>query len=541
MRPDLKLFNYYMSFVEEDNGFSTTIMEQNLINYVHRQDGPMTWKKLDENWDTSCPDETDVEKGWKLKCTCSSLFENEERELGTFGLSLEFMVPNASGAILSPFEIESNHTPKFLSTVTVAAKGNASATRNLVLYGLEATGKSAITKFLLEALSSSNTINEASEPGIETRLRYAIIKSRECISGRHLLEATLGAVAKATEWEGNIPRCENLAQLVVEVRRILEGWRPLDRDEVKKQRFVLIPNLTSVFITTSPRPNFLHCPGAPHIQFPAYTKPELLQILSQTDPKPPLPNGLKETKDVWTRFCSAIWDTLAKHSGRDIISFRATSLRLWPSFIAPILNGTYTCHQFSRLLVFNRHLFQNTNLLVPNIVSNPSLPATLPNAPGIGTQLPYYSRLLLVAAYLASYNPPRTDQLFFMKTSASKRRKRGGGTALSKGRPGVTKHRKISRKLLGPQAFVLERMTAIFHALREDADATKRGKGVVSGAADIQMGIATLASMRLLIRMGGANGDAMEGGSRWRVAVGWEVVRGVARSLGVEAEEFLAE
>lgn len=134
-----------------------------------------------------------------------------------------------------------------------------------------------------------------------------------------------------------------------------------------------------------------------------------------------------------------------------------------------------------------------------------------------------------------------------MKHSAAKRRKKGGGTALTKGRPGVTKHRKISRKLLGPQAFVLERMLAIFHAILEDADGRgKYGKSregrEVAGAADIQMAIATLASLRLLVKVGAANmGDTLEGGSKYRVAVGWEVIRGVARSVGVELEDYLAD
>jgi origin recognition complex subunit 5 len=165
---------------------------------------------------------------------------------------------------------------------------------------------------------------------------------------------------------------------------------------------------------------------------------------------------------------------------------------------------------------------------------------------GIAAQLPYYSRLLLVAAYLASFNPAKTDAIHFMKAAAAKRRKKGGGTALA--RQGISKHRKISRKLLGAQAFVLERMLAIFHAIMDDADPnrkfTKRRdyRGDVVGAADIQMAIATLASLRLLIKMGPNNaGDTLDGGSRYRVAVGWDVVRSVARSVGVEAEDYLAE
>jgi origin recognition complex subunit 5 len=289
----------------------------------------------------------------------------------------------------------------------------------------------------------------------------------------------------------------------------------------------------------------------PHIHFPSYTNHELIQILSLTDPTPQLPS---RTKEVWVRFCSAVYDSLTKHSGRDILSFRTVCTRLWPAFIQPIQDGTYTSSQFSRVLVANRSLFQNENVLIPTIV--PPIPARSTTTAvvasandkekqnGITTQLPYYSRLLLVASYLASFNPPRNDSILFMKAASSKRRKRGGGTALS--RAGTSKHRKISRKLLGPQAFVLERMLAIFHAIRIDADG--RGKhnsgkgGKIEGGADIMMAIATLASLRLIVKMGPANAaDMLEGGSRYRVAVGWEVVRHVARSVGVEAEDYLTD
>jgi len=225
-------------------------------------------------------------------------------------------------------------------------------------------------------------------------------------------------------------------------------------------------------------------------------------------------------------------------------------LRLWPKFIRPIQGGTIYAKQVSRLITFNRPLLQNENALSSNIIPEPTSNCVIPIATsiqrddkGITAQLPYYSRLLLVAAYLASFNPPRTDQLFFMKVAAAKRRKKGGGTALTKGRPGVTKHRKISRKLLGPQAFVLERMLAIFHAIKEDADG--RGKYLkvrddkVAGSADIQMAIATLASLRLLVKTGAA--DGLDATGKYRIAVGWEVIRGVARSVGVEAEDYLAE
>ena len=144
--------------------------------------------------------------------------------------------------------------------------------------------------------------------------------------------------------------------------------------------------------------------------------------------------------------------------------------------------------------------------------------------------LPYYTKYLLSAAYLASYNPARQDLTFFTKASEKKRRKRGGGTAVSHFRP--SKHRKIQRRMLGPQAFVLERLLAIFHAILPHI--------ATSGNADIMTQVATLANLRLLTRTAGG-GDVLEAGTRWRVNVGWEYIRDLAQSLRFDIENYLLE
>jgi len=281
----------------------------------------------------------------------------------------------------------------------------------------------------------------------------------------------------------------------------------------------------------------------PHIEFTPYGKHELLVILSKVEANPQLPSGPEETESVWNKFCDSTWDALSKHSGSDLVSMRSVCLRLWPKFVRPILDGTHSGTEYHKVLIASKYLFQNDSVLAPNYMSEAR--PTKSSVPTIASQLPYYSKLLLVAAYLASYNKPASDQLYFMKGAAAKRRKKGGGTA--KSRPGVEKHRKISRKLLGPQGFVLERMLAIFHAILTDADG--RGKYMkgrtdrsLAGAADIQMAIATLASLRLIIKIGAANsGDSLEAATKYRVTISWEVIRGVARSVGVEAEDYLAE
>ncbi|KFV58460.1 Origin recognition complex subunit 5 [Gavia stellata] len=69
-------------------------------------------------------------------------------------------------------------------------------------------------------------------------------------------------------------------------------------------------------------------------------------------------------------------------------------------------------------------------------------------------ELPYYSKFLLIAAYLASYNPVRTDKRFFLKHHGKIRK-----TNFMK------KHEKTSNHLLGPKPFPLDRLLAILYSI----------------------------------------------------------------------------
>jgi len=140
----------------------------------------------------------------------------------------------------------------------------------------------------------------------------------------------------------------------------------------------------------------------------------------------------------------------------------------------------------------------------------------------------------LLAAYLASFNPAKLDTLYFMKATERKRRKKGGGTARSAGgRP--SQNRKIPRHLLPPAAFTLDRLLAILHAILPHDHRS---------AIDIYTQIATLTSLRLLVRGGGiGSGDPLEAGGKWRIgaAVGLEYVQGLARSVDFGLIDYIAE
>ncbi|GKU01082.1 unnamed protein product [Fusarium langsethiae] len=439
------------------------------------------------------------------------------------------------------------------------APPDAAPCRNLVVHGATATGKSTIVSQLVSDLVT-NINNDASSGGLQA----AVVNSVQCITGRHLFESIVGQVAEALQWEEVPRRCETLAQLTVELVKMIQypkrdpRWRfVLVLDAIDRQRDApptllpalarlseIIPSLTCVFIVTSPPAGFLRSPSSAHLLFPPYEKKEFVRILSLAPPQPIATCTQQETVDLWTRFCAAVYDSLTKSASRTLPSFKHSCHALWPRFTAPILAGTHLPKEFSKLLIAGRVRFQDESLLNPSIVSvrpkNKPVETTstkpTASATDLTNLLPTTARLILLSAYLASHNATRHDLTLFSTYHHGRKRRRGGGVARGTTR---TKHRKIARKLLGAHAFVLERMMAIFAAVRAEwADGTAVGAAGLD--ADVAMAISTLASLRLLTRVGGA-GDVMDRGGKWRINVAWEVIRGIGRSIGVEVEEWLID
>ncbi|KAK3107961.1 hypothetical protein LTR53_017964, partial [Teratosphaeriaceae sp. CCFEE 6253] len=354
----------------------------------------------------------------------------------------------------------------------------------VVVYGSHATGKSRITEAYLDAYMS----------------QYAIINCRECITGRHLLERTAVAVRSAVRPEessvGDVQssgRCENIAALAAHLERLLKGVEKfvlvldgMDRLREPSPTLLpalarlgeIIPALTTVLIVQHPSPRFLHQTGVPHIHFPPFTRAQSLQILAKQPldiflsmPPPDVPDYDDEVHQedkgwLWPRYCAAIWDSLACNAARDLVSFREVCETLWLPFVAPIVKGDFGTRDFTRLLVAQRRLFQDESVLLDKLVTHPSIKTDVPEGTTAknttlftttnARELPYYAKWLLQAAYLASFNPVKTDALFFMKGTERKRRKKGGGTARSGGgRPSA--QRKTPRHLLSPAAFTLDR------------------------------------------------------------------------------------
>ncbi|EME47099.1 hypothetical protein DOTSEDRAFT_122613 [Dothistroma septosporum NZE10] len=419
---------------------------------------------------------------------------------------------------------------------------------SLVVYGARATGKSSIAKAYLEA----------------SKLQHAIIRCQECITGRHLLEKTVGVVHdvlqadhKDGDGRANSGRCENLSALTVHLQRMLKERNKfvLVFDGVDKQREApptllpalarlgeVVPQLTVLIIVRHPLPRFLHQPGVPHIHFTPYSRAQSIHIVARmpqdifVEVPPDEMDYDDETHEedkawLWRRFCAAVWDALAQNAARDLVAYRGACHKLWRPFVAPVIKGDFGTRDFSRLLVAQRRLFQDESVLLESIFAKPERVLAVPRSKT--NDLPYYAKWTLVSAYLASFNPARMDALYFMKSTERKRRKKGGGTARSGGRPSQT--RKIPRHLLAASAFTLDRLLAILHAILPDE---------LRINIDIYRQIATLSSLRLLVRAGGiGSGDFLEPGGKWRVGpmITWEHIQSIARGLDFNLIDYVAE
>jgi alpha-N-acetylglucosamine transferase len=63
LQPSLSAFSYYKSLIATPHSFDPKYPEQNLMNFVHRWDGPMPWREIAYTWNIRCPNDVDIEKG----------------------------------------------------------------------------------------------------------------------------------------------------------------------------------------------------------------------------------------------------------------------------------------------------------------------------------------------------------------------------------------------------------------------------------------------------------------------------------------------
>ncbi|KAF7229302.1 origin recognition complex subunit 5 [Nothobranchius furzeri] len=131
-------------------------------------------------------------------------------------------------------------------------------------------------------------------------------------------------------------------------------------------------------------------------------------------------------------------------------------------------------------------------------------------------ELPYYSKFLLIAAYLASYNPARTDKRFFVKHHGKIRKTNF-----------LKKNEKTSNHLLGPKPFPLDRLLAIFYSVVDSR---------VAPTASIFSQISSLVTLQLLVQI--SHDDQLDA-PKYKCAVTLDFISAISRTVNFDIVKYL--
>eukprot|EP00088_Acartia_fossae_P049968 TRINITY_DN5551_c0_g1_i7.p1 TRINITY_DN5551_c0_g1~~TRINITY_DN5551_c0_g1_i7.p1 ORF type:complete len:428 (-),score=59.39 TRINITY_DN5551_c0_g1_i7:247-1530(-) len=390
-------------------------------------------------------------------------------------------------------------------------------------YGLSATGKTHTVRWLLETRS----------------IKHAVFHCVELYNVRLLYETIL---LKLT---GNVQRCDSANEFINILKKDLhkdevyvilfeESDRFRDTDLHIRQVFCRLSELTELNISciweskidwTRFQPN-RGLPAPFIINFPQYTRSEIQELLVNI-----LPEGRShQFKENYITMLLPIFYFVTR-SLRELQHIAQVN---YTSYCAPVEDGQLT-EKDTKQLWFNIEQQLNKCISTVNLreVETNQMKELLEkededNAIDKGSakaastttrttpELPYYSKFLLISAYLASYNPQRTDKRFFVKEHGKQR----------KSAHSIRAKERYDSKLTGPKPFPLERLLAIFYNIIEES---------VNPTANIYSQITSLVRLQLITAIGN---DTVEQ-PKYRCNVDFEFAKHVAKNIKFDIQKYL--
>uniref|UniRef100_A0A8C9RP97 Origin recognition complex subunit 5 n=1 Tax=Scleropages formosus TaxID=113540 RepID=A0A8C9RP97_SCLFO len=361
---------------------------------------------------------------------------------------------------------------------------------SIFIYGHRASGKSHVTLTLLK----------------ELKMPHVVVNCVECVSLGLLFEHVLLSLFGSSHT--SLPRGPSLSDFVRLYRQLCS------EDPAKQTRYIvldhaellrdmsanLLPgflrlqelvedNVTVIFLSEIVwdkfRPN-TGCFEPLLLHFPDYSKGRLQQILAQDS----CPSYSPELYSSYISILLGVFYSVC----RDLRELRHLAALNFPKFCEPLEKGEGNesdAHKLWRNI--EPHLKKAMQTVYLREVSSVQWEEQqqkeekeVGELRGLSAythvELPYYSKFLLIAAYLASYNPARTDRRFFLKNHGRIKKTNF-----------LKKHEKTSNHLLGPKPFPLDRLLAIFYSVVDSR---------VAPTASIFSQISSLVTLQLLTQVG---------------------------------------
>ncbi|KAJ8261880.1 hypothetical protein GJAV_G00159500 [Gymnothorax javanicus] len=294
---------------------------------------------------------------------------------------------------------------------------------SIFIYGHRSTGKSHVTQTLLRDLE----------------LPHALVSCVECVSAGVLFEQVLVLLFGSASSE-LLPRSPSFSDFIRLYRQLCDQFPAtqtryiiLDKAELLRDKDSnLLPgflrlqelvedNVTVIFLSEIVWDKFRPSTGCFEpllLHFPNYSKAELQQILA-LDAHP------SYSPELYSSYINILLGVFYSVC-RDLRELRHLAALNFRKFCEPLESGEAKEKDTHRLWRnIEPHLKKAMQTVYLREVSSAQWEQQLTDEGdsvdhrGLSAhdlvELPYYSKYLLIAAYLASYNPARTDRRFFLK------------------------------------------------------------------------------------------------------------------------------
>lgn len=198
---------------------------------------------------------------------------------------------------------------------------------------------------------------------------------------------------------------------------------------------------------------------------------------------------------------------------RDLCELRYIASQHWDSFMEPIVSNEIENTQTVRLW---RHLEPKLRSSLNQVY----LRGPDANNFCFRTELPFFSKFLIIAGYLASYNPAKYDRRLFVKLKEGKKKKSRK----------VLKSQKMhsAPRLTGPKVFPIDRLMAIFYSIVEER---------VTPSFNLFVQLSTLVSLKLLTHT--SSSAMFQGLPKYRCNASFDLVKNLARTVNFDLPRYL--
>lgn len=437
---------------------------------------------------------------------------------------------------------------------------------NVIVQGYKSVGKTFTVKNFLEELG----------------VKHTFINCEDCITHKILLQRcllntiadsgvqydVLNFMYKGLKAARTSVLCENFAyflmlleQFIVETGYSDHHILVLDRfdqccdptDELfasfsKLREYSAIRNISVVFITSHGDPREISTFSVPHVYFGSYTQDEVTTILQENQLGHLNNVSPDQESSFWAQFTKLVVDLFIDYTGSDLSLLEDLCLKLWPKFTEPVILGKFKPTEFLQIYreikdqVFNDEVVSNS---VVNTYGHGEEDELLTGSSL--SDLPYHSKFILLASYLASHIDPKNDLQLFSKMKSIKKKKERKPTEL------ITK-KDIDSRLLSAAFFDLERLKAILSVIYRNESKSMSAENLeffnlyqdlserdlakkehefatftLNPSVDVNIQLSTLVSLGLISRTYAL--DILSSKIRWKCNVNWDVIDEISREI----------